>query len=597
MTSVTEINFAAVCRACMANTDTLLSVASPLDADESSPITDVIEELTAIQVRTGDGLPESVCERCVQELRRFVEFIRQVRLTDRSLRQLFKASRTGSESKKQPLLEIQKVELDEENGVEEYLEYEEVIWKDDEKDHHEELIFELKMESGSDVEFQGFEESLEETKSVERVSNMRPVTGRGKPLSGKRKKKSTKPNGSAEAGCAEEMDDTEREMFQVLERQEGQLMCCGCYQVFDTEEEMAEHSAGHASKATINVQKKFVCPTCARRYTSSVALEAHRKHKKATKIYECIRCRARIVDPKRRYQHAHNHPEREVIQSEYLEPIRVMPRYGPETRICCATGCRKVFENETDMIAHAHEEHSTNKIEYDLPAHRDKPHECPVCFKRFLTYQSLLFHQKRRYRRVGSLRQCSLCGKHLTSAQQLASHERMHQNLRPFECQLCSKGFASAAYLKAHMLSHSTAKPFVCATCGTGFQRKGSLQKHEVIHMDQLPFQCQHCPKAFRLKARLDLHMRTHTGERPYSCRYCEKTFADHTNRHRHEMGHTGIKPYKCTYCDKTFITRRLQNDHESAVHAAVIIFTCNVCMATFNNKKLFREHRQMHFE
>lgn len=597
-------NSAAICRACMADATSLLSVGSPLDADENTPITEVIEELTAIRIRIGDGLPEQVCERCVRELRRFVEFIRQVRLTDRALRQMFKEGR----EKKLPLLEIQKVDMDEvtqdgeEDGVEEYLEYEEVVWKDVEKDHHEELIFELKMESpsASDAEFQGFEEGEgEKEKKVEKVSNMQPVSARGRPLvSGNRNKKL----GKVSTALEEDLDEVERETFQVHVREEDQLLCCGCFQIFDTEEELTEHSAEHASKVTVNVSKKFACSICARRYTSPFTLETHRKQNKATKIYECLRCRLRFIDPKRRYHHAHNHPDRTVISSDFLEPIRVMPRHGSNLRRCCATGCRKDFDNEEDMIAHAHEEHRHNKTEYELPAHRDKPHECPVCFKRFYTYQSLLSHQKRRYRRVG--RPCVLCGKHFNCVSQLVAHERMHKNQRPFECQIelengkkCLKRFTSAAYLKAHELSHSTEKPYICSVCGTGFSRKGSLQKHEVIHMQQLPFQCTMCPKAFALKARLDLHTRTHTGERPYACRYCEKSFADHTNRSRHEMSHTGLKPYKCSYCDKTFITKRLQNDHEASTHSAVITFTCNICMSTFMNRKEYKEHRQTHFQ
>ncbi|XP_065078525.1 oocyte zinc finger protein XlCOF6-like [Ochlerotatus camptorhynchus] len=593
-----------MCRTCMQSgspSDALLPLSA--DLEEDAPIVSVICELTAIQIDPDDGLPEGICGGCVEEMKRFVAFIKKVRISDRKLRQMFKsAGASGTEAAlvkikiennfcKEELVVDDKLEevLEEVVVEEEYLDLDDgVEWKLEQRSEDEptQSTFEVTAETSSEVEFIGFDEAEEEP-SAEAIPDL---TTRGT----KRKRKPYRSKDEPGIDYSV-LDEIEQETYTTMELSENDHLCCACYQVFETAEELKDHCEEHNKKTRLNIMKPNVCEICFRRYTNSQGLDMHRKQsQKTTKIYECIRCKARFINSKTRRQHAHNHPQTEVIQSSVIAPIRIQANYR-SGRICCAQGCGEAFRTDEELIEHAHEAHRLNKFAANLPEYQDKPFECPVCFKRFYAQKTLMKHQKRKYK--NPFRQCSICGAKVHSAVALAAHERMHIGEKPFQCSTCDKFFVSAALLKAHSIVHRKDKPFICPVCGRGFQRKATLQKHELIHAGVLAFECEVCAKPFRTKPRLELHMRSHTGVKPYPCRYCDKSFADHSNRQRHEMGHTGIKPYKCSQCDKTFITKRLQAEHETTNHAIATVYTCNQCLESFTNRASLNKHIALHDE
>ncbi|XP_058461084.1 zinc finger protein 624-like [Malaya genurostris] len=544
-TSAEEVNVlhsTIMCRTCMAGDSesvTLTPLAACLEDDAS--IASVVAELTAVQVMENDGLPEHICVNCTNELKRFVEFIKMVRKTDRMLRQIFKNEIKIEDSIDFETFEVQAEdkleELQIETVVEEEYLLEDTVWEVERIDSA--LEIELVKSPKSEKDFFGFEDDEKHAEPSQAEISIKTDT-------------------SEDVGESDELDEVEQKTFKVLSRSEGDFLCCACFHIFYTEDEFIKHCKTHDTKA--NMTKSNVCEICFRRYKTRQALALHRKHSKATTIFECVRCYVRFVDVKRRRQHAHNHPQREILKSSVLTRIPLLPYYR-RGHICCAQGCGLSFPSDEQLIAHAHAAHLVNKYDASLPDKRQKPYECAVCYKRFDNRNALRMHQRRKYKQPP--RQCSICGFEVRGSVALAAHEQKHTNEKPFQCDLCDKKFANRSLLKAHSVIHTNNKMFVCSTCGAAFQRKATMQNHELLHMDQLPYLCDLCPRAFRVKYKLEMHKRSHTGLRPYPCRFCEKSFADHSNRSRHEMSHTGIKPYKCSYCDKTFITKRLRADHE----------------------------------
>ncbi|XP_055523701.1 zinc finger protein 892-like [Wyeomyia smithii] len=557
-----------LCRTCMANIDdpdSSISLVAHLEDD--SAVGDVISELTAVQVQEHTDLPGQICASCLEELKRFIQFIRKVRETDRTLRQRLREEivevkeetvEIGEEELYQDIetLDFETEMIDEKYSAAEvnYVEWNEI---QPEKSHAatyevsivDESLEASSMDNKSELEFIGFEDSAVKD-DVSGNMDEEPVV-LDQSIDTDNKDPSLKK-------ALDDLDEVERKLFRVIVRTKGDFICCACFQIFKTEAALKAHCECHKSRMSFH--KSHSCPVCYRRYTTPRAVETHRKQARASKIYECTRCRVRLIDPKRRRQHAHNHPTRELLNSSVLTPIRLQPNYR-RGHICCAQACGLAFPSDELLIAHAHEAHKVNKYGASLPGKKEKPFECKVCFKRFRNRGGLRMHQKRKYKETGQ--QCSICGLNLPTTATLEAHERKHRDEKPFRCEECFKCFSSPAFVKAHMLVHSNDKPFVCSFCEMAFQRKAALLNHELIHTGALPFPCELCSKAFRVKPRLEQHMRTHTGVRPYPCRYCEKSFADHSNRQRHEMGHTGIKPHKCSYCEKTFITRRLRGEHE----------------------------------
>lgn len=584
-----------LCRTCMlsGSPESLIAVGSELE--EGAPIASVIGELTAVQIKQKDGLPEGVCAECVAELKQFVEFIRKVRVSDRKLRRLFKGGNLESVAQEEVHVKQEsdswncKEELMVNDEVEEVIE--EVIVDEEYLELDEDMEWKVEEEpnqstttagDNSEIDFVGFDDA--ETKPKIDVPDLTTRKQKRKRLYHRYNKNPTDYT---------VLDEVEQQIFITIEVSAGDLMCCSCYKIFEEEEEFKDHCEDHRKKARLNVLRPHVCEICSKRYTTAQGLTLHMNQSRSVdKVYECIRCKSRFLNSKTRRHHAHNHPQKEVIQSAVIAPIRIQPNHR-KGRICCAQGCGESFATDEALIEHAQEAHRLNKMASTLPEYQDKPFECPVCYKRFFDQAALVSHQKRKYK--NPVRQCSICGAKVPGAAALAAHERMHTGIRPFPCGSCPKSFASTALLKAHSLVHRKDKPFMCPTCGKGFNRKATLQKHELIHANLSVFDCDVCGKPFRTKSRLDLHTRTHSGFKPYPCRYCEKAFADHSNRHRHEMGHTGIKPYKCSQCDKTFITKRLQAEHERSNHAIATVYTCSICMESYTNRASLTKHMALH--
>ncbi|XP_058819804.1 zinc finger protein ZFP2-like isoform X1 [Topomyia yanbarensis] len=606
-----------ICRVCMdSDCDGLVPIFSKL---EDAFIANIIVECTAVQIVEDDGLPTTICKTCIDDLKHLILFIKKARESDRKLRKIFKLESSKKFAENSP-------KIDGTNWEPELLPIavftEEIVEVKAEIDSDDDLVGENRTpkyessEHGENVTDDNDSEWKSSGSSVDKSTVQKGHRGRKKKYrestdsdsdsasevrrstrGRRRRKKPAQKNGGDNEDDSKEDDLDEKELatFKIIAIRKDQLVCCACLQIFDNRNDLHVHGEkSHVKKRRVNASKTNICEICFRRYSTPHALKLHKKRvANAAQVYDCTKCTARFIDSNRRRQHAHNHPrEKEIIPSKVIVapiPVVVQEEYG---RICCAQACYQSFETEDLLIAHAHTIHKMNKVEQSLDENRDKPIECPVCFKRFFDEISLQRHQQRNYKPLSH--QCSVCGLKLRGGEALATHERSHRNEKPFQCGVCHKYFTSKGSLKAHMMVHSGEKPFVCSTCGWSFRRKRNLQVHVLSHSNNQPFQCEVCQKAFKSKVHLQYHMRTHTGEKPYPCRFCDKAFADHTNRQRHEMSHTGIKPYKCSYCDKTFIRKRFQVDHEST-HTGVKPYRCEMCNRTFSQKTALRRHLESH--
>jgi len=54
----------------------------------------------------------------------------------------------------------------------------------------------------------------------------------------------------------------------------------------------------------------------------------------------------------------------------------------------------------------------------------------------------------------GTGRQCVVCGRHLSTKQNLERHLLLHTGDRPFTCQHCGRTFTQKTHLKSHMIVH-----------------------------------------------------------------------------------------------------------------------------------------------
>ena len=236
---------------------------------------------------------------------------------------------------------------------------------------------------------------------------------------------------------------------------------------------------------------------------------------------------------------------------------------------------------------------------------------------------------------------CSICGMTFTNKFKLNSHQRIHNNKKPFSCRHCDKEFKWLDNLKTHERIHTGDKPYQCSYCDKNFSDKSGLLQHERIHTGYRPFKCCHCDKTFSQSSNMKTHIsNNHKDSKPVGCRKSGKTFAcskvlwnhegteNQTNvapskcknsgerqqerrkSHnfsknskkfsspstlgKHEILHSNEKPFSCSQCKKLFTTSKKLKIHET-IHTGKKLFWCNTCYKPFFSKSDLRKHERIH--
>ncbi|XP_022912163.2 zinc finger protein 883-like isoform X1 [Onthophagus taurus] len=107
-------------------------------------------------------------------------------------------------------------------------------------------------------------------------------------------------------------------------------------------------------------------------------------------------------------------------------------------------------------------------------------------------------------------------------------------------------------------------------------------------------FPCYTCHKRFSSFEGLKIHMQMHSGNRPHHCNICNKSFMRKRELDRHIATHTGMKPFKCTSCDKRF-GRKDKLIRHMRIHEVNREHICVICGATFNRKDGLTHHMKTH--
>lgn len=206
-----------------------------------------------------------------------------------------------------------------------------------------------------------------------------------------------------------------------------------------------------------------------------------------------------------------------------------------------------------------HEKIHENKSEF----------ECENCFKKFLTKDRLLSHQKihgeKKYR-------CSVCGKRFFSTSQLSQHELSHQSEILYVCSSCGLHFSEKTKFDRHrklsctennnlITKETSMKKCVCLVCNFAFDKINELKKHMKIAHTNTHI-CPTCNKSFLKSSTLDSHIRSHTL-RSCVCPHCKETFSrtDHLKSHimrRHKEIDEKDYKYSCPACSVSKILRNI---------------------------------------
>ncbi|XP_038104043.1 zinc finger protein 761-like [Culex quinquefasciatus] len=258
--------------------------------------------------------------------------------------------------------------------------------------------------------------------------------------------------------------------------------CCGCHKLFDSVEEILEHSK--REHAVINPPKatkdRDVCDICFR-FMEKRYLESHKETPKT--LFRCRTCGEHFFTQKQVTRHYFNE--------------------HASTKTCC--GCELTFDTEEDLRLHSDQVHLPHKCQVD----KENPNQCNICYQTFSSDLGLYIHRSRQ----GSTEEkqkykCSKCPKQLSTQEALQFHEYGHQNPFSWKCTRCAEVFTDYSTYKTHASTHKAPRlTYVCETCGLEFRYQILLHKHEATHGGPKKFNCQHCPSSYTQKRQLTRHM------------------------------------------------------------------------------------------
>ncbi|XP_021703668.1 zinc finger protein 2-like [Aedes aegypti] len=601
-----------VCRTCLNERGSELvgsdfrSIFTNIEVDEVNVyIADCLTQWVDRTIVPGDGMPSEICQPCLEAIKSITLFIQNAKECDDHMRRIIQSGDAESLNDIESFVDLE-IKLEVEDTID-TLPEEEEAYSDHEQHRDTKALLDPKEKAikrrhvrqetvgkpnkiSESFETDMFDESddyqLSDSSSsdFEESNDSRPKRSRKKRTEASKKENKTNDNG----------DRDESEAFNVIDVQD-QIVCCGCWKLFDNEKELKLHGVviheeTKRKNNRVNADKKFVCRFCYKRFSTKSLLQAHRNRNQCIdKVYECKKCNRRFLNVDAVKKHALGHLN-QSIEPPKLYPVSIA-RLEKHGYLCCVKKCTSSHSSEDALLEHISKDHNLTMID---ALYASSEFQCPFCRKPYESKAKLNAHYVNRYTLLQSTaahHQCSQCGKIYKSEISLKAHENKHAQIRPYECDVCSKSFYSDAVLKQHKLIHTQGKTLTCLICGMAFRTKMFLENHYRVHSDDKPFVCDICQKSFRHSSSLFIHKRTHDQVKRHKCSECGKGFTDTANLNRHMVSHTGIKPYQCNHCEKRFMRLTERTEHESIVHMGVMPYGCEICGEGFPSKRTFLKH------
>lgn len=154
----------------------------------------------------------------------------------------------------------------------------------------------------------------------------------------------------------------------------------------------------------------------------------------------------------------------------------------------------------------------SNMKQHMLRHTNTKNFECVHCGKKFISKGELSGHIRTHTKLKPFV--CDICGTSFTMSYSLKKHKRIHTNERPYPCDFCDKRFKVLETMKVHRRIHTGEKPYSCSFCGRSFTQKHDMTKHERIHTGKRLYGCKMCGKRFIQASTLATHIKgVHKGQ------------------------------------------------------------------------------------
>ncbi|XP_074539451.1 uncharacterized protein znf526 [Halichoeres trimaculatus] len=280
--------------------------------------------------------------------------------------------------------------------------------------------------------------------------------------------------------------------------------CDVCHRSFSQSSNLHQHTLLHSSTAALS------CPDCPATFHWPTKLAAHRytQHPGSPAPFPCPHCEAGFLTRKQRDSHClEQHPK--------LLQAATGAHSGGETGSQSEEGKDMTSEPSTSTAEETASGDSTSLV---------RGLDCNICGKKLNSPANLRLHRLSHFAlgpgrprsttgKRPKAHQCPVCFKLFVSSSGVALHQRVHTGERPFPCQVCGKRFRQNTHLREHLRTHSGERPFRCETCGKGFIQSMHLAEHRRTHTGERPHVCPQCGKAFKTFSNLRNHKKTHARQ------------------------------------------------------------------------------------
>ncbi|XP_063702312.1 zinc finger protein 236-like [Culicoides brevitarsis] len=212
--------------------------------------------------------------------------------------------------------------------------------------------------------------------------------------------------------------------------------CTECEKAFALKATLLFHLKTHQTD-----REKVSCLICDKKFTSTVALNVHKRIHNNLLPYKCQYCEKRVRNSSNLRKHERVHVK--IAEKTGKRPEDVRPRTTKFSQLLKYLEASQVVEGVTENKSKSYE------IVIRMESANDKKEQ-----KRFL---------------------CP------------------YQN--------CSKEFSKPSLLERHKFVHTKVKNFICDICGSRFNQKASIGVHMISHTNLYQFQCKYCPRKFKFKS------------------------------------------------------------------------------------------------
>ncbi|XP_030033323.2 zinc finger protein OZF-like [Manduca sexta] len=490
---------AKICRICLNNAGTILLS----DKQNNVQNSDKIFKCTNILICEGDGLPDTMCEGCAQELAISYNFVIKCESSDKVLKSLISA-----QSKSDLAIKNEDVKLEGDNSLDEPFDW---------NTEYPEEKGESKLELSTDLiaEFEEHNLEIEEKQQTKYTCNicgsmfaLKEVLKRHQETHHERSRKIKVKNkkhrvrsGPIQCVVCGLMVQSRSAMEAHIRTHTGEkpFACDICNMKFNVKGSLKKHIETHHT----NRERKFICETCGSRFFRKCEIIAHVRRHTDERPYACKLCPKRFRQISSLIRHKYSHTG--------------------ERRHSCPI-CQKSFYDKSAIQKH-------------MSVHsNEKKYTCHLCNKSVKSKSSLYTHLKIHSNEKQVI--CNICGMTFSLKGNLQTHMRRKHSEKSGQCSVCMKTYPD---LEEHMRKHTGERPYACKNCDQAYATKRSLSYHIMFkHENADKYKCSigECTKTFPTGKLLEMHLlKHHTNHTPYVCPHCSRGFFRTSDLTRHLKG------------------------------------------------------------